>query len=549
MEILTAAQMRAIERAAIEGGQVTGQELMERAGKAVVEAIFEQWPELKTGERRAVILCGPGNNGGDGFVVALELLRLEWSVEVFLEGDAQRLPRDAKAFFDQLSRIHHVRPASWIVDEGDFYAVVEEPIDVFVDALFGIGLNRPIQSIVYGDPELGEDPSEEYESHFNEWRAVSTVSGIDQRQPRVVSIDIPSGFCADSGRGLDIVFRPDLCVTFHAPKRGHVLSDCATEISHLVVADIGLPRGHGPWVIPPEVRDTLPDEPFVTFPGAQIPVQYAAMKSNGHKFSHGHVLVLTGGFGKTGAARLAGQGALRIGAGLVSLGVPGAAQMEVATQITALMMQRIDNAADLEAALGDARISALCLGPGLGYARAKELVPVALASGRKICLDADALSAFADAPQMLFEMLHKDCVLTPHGGEFARLFPDIAGKLSVPAKTGPAYSKVDATREAAERAGCTVLFKGADTVISDPNGITRINASIRERAAPWLATAGSGDVLSGFITGLLARGWDPLSAAETAAYLHTDCALAFGPGLIAQDLPEVLPKVLAQLST
>ncbi len=269
--------------------------------------------------------------------------------------------------------------------------------------------------------------------------------------------------------------------------------------------------------------------------------------ADSHKYTHGHALILSGGSGRTGAARLAAKGALRIGAGLVTLGVPASAQMEVASQITALMLKRAGTAEELRAALEDARINALCLGPGLGLSRARELVPVALGAGRASVLDADALSAYADDPPALFKMLHKNCVLTPHGGEFAKLFPDIAEKLNAPAVTGPAYSKVDATREAAARAGCVVLFKGADTVMAAPDGQCSINAALYERRAPWLATAGSGDVLAGFITGLLARGFSPLQAAETAAWLHVECALSFGPGLIAEDLPEELPKVFCAL--
>ena len=171
----------------------------------------------------------------------------------------------------------------------------------------------------------------------------------------------------------------------------------------------------------------------------------------------------------------------------------------------------------------------------------------ALKAKRGTVLDADALTRFERNPEVLFDALHENCVLTPHAGEFKRLFPDIAEKLAEPATIGPAFSKVDATRQAAARAGCTVLFKGPDTVIADPDGRCAINSSAYDRAAPWLATAGSGDVLAGFITGLLARGFAPMQAAETAAWLHTECALSFGPGLIAEDLPEELPKVFRTL--
>ncbi len=265
-------------------------------------------------------------------------------------------------------------------------------------------------------------------------------------------------------------------------------------------------------------------------------------------------------------------GALRIGAGLVTLGCPPEALAENAARLDAIMLREVEDDETLDELLRDRRINALGLGPGLGLdARAESLVAAALrwhlrgdlplidatdaqverwmrAHGhRPACvLDADALTILAREPA-LFVQLHDRCVLTPHAGEFARLFPDIAEKLAAPAMKGPAYSKVDATREAAKRAGCVVLYKGPDTVIADPSGRCSINSAHYERAAPWLATAGSGDVLSGFIAGLLARGFDPMQAAETAAWLHVECARKAGPGLIAEDLPEQLPAVFRDL--
>lgn len=270
-------------------------------------------------------------------------------------------------------------------------------------------------------------------------------------------------------------------------------------------------------------------------------------KPGGHKFDHGHALVLSGGPGRTGAARLAARGALRVGAGLVTLGVPPAAQMEVASQITAIMLARVPDAAALDALLEDGRINALCIGPGLGLnAHSQSLVEAGLKSGRPCVLDADAVTLIARAAP-LFAALHPGCVLTPHGGEFARLFPDIADKLRGAPVTGPAFSKVDAAQEAAMRAGCTVLLKGPDTVIADASGRAAIHAAVYDRAAPWLATAGAGDVLAGFIAGLIARGKTPTDAARAATWLHVECARAFGPGLLAEDLPEILPDVLRGL--
>ena len=273
-----------------------------------------------------------------------------------------------------------------------------------------------------------------------------------------------------------------------------------------------------------------------------------AKSPEAHKYAHGHALILSGGAGHTGAARLAARAATRIGAGLVTLGTPGSAQLEVAAQVTEVMLKQVEDGPALGRVLEDARFNALCLGPGLGIARARDLVPAALEAKRATVLDADALTAFADSPDALFAMLHENCVLTPHGGEFARLFPDIAAKLAAPATTGPACSKIDATREAAARAGCTVLFKGPDTVVADGSGRASITAAVYDRAAPWLATAGAGDVLAGLIAGLLARGFKAPDAADTAAWLHVEAARRFGPGLVATDLPETLPAVLAALA-
>ncbi|WP_420586758.1 NAD(P)H-hydrate dehydratase [Ruegeria sp.] len=535
-ELLTAAQMRAIEQAAIESGGVTGLELMERAGLGVVAAIFEEWPELAKSSGRAVVLCGPGNNGGDGFVVARLLKEWGWAVEVFLYGDPEKLPPDARVNYERWLESGSVSP----LPEGFWLP----RCDLHVDALFGTGLKRSISS-----------------------KISYSLSYLNKSHPHFVSVavDIVSGICADSGRPIGVSGNADLTVTFHRAKVGHYLGQGSERSGRIVVKDIGLPGSSFAAVADlfaylndpainhisaEEIKDTREeaDRNIKAITTLAKSSNVNIKKSNGQKFSHGHALILSGGAGKTGAARLAARGALRIGSGLVTLGVPPSAQMEVASQVTAIMLQRVEGADGFSDVLQDARLNALCLGPGLGVDRARELVPVALAAERATVLDADALTAYADDPSDLFAKLHENCVLTPHGGEFARLFPDVAEKLGAVPTKGPAYSKVDATREAAKRAGCVVLFKGPDTVIAAPNGQCSINAALYERAAPWLATAGSGDVLAGFITGLLARGFGAMQAAKTAAWLHVECARAFGPGLIAEDLPEQLPNVFKELN-
>lgn len=248
---------------------------------------------------------------------------------------------------------------------------------------------------------------------------------------------------------------------------------------------------------------------------------------------------------------MAARGALRIGAGLVTVGAPPPALIENAARLDAIMLRPVKGAAGLAEILSDARFNAVCLGPGIGVGEeTMALVKVALqsADGRNVVLDADALTSFQPDPQHLFDLCAgTNVVLTPHMGEFGRLFPDLAARLAEPVLTGPAYSKVDAVRQAATRANAVILLKGADTVIADTDGRASINLAHYDRSAPWLATAGSGDVLAGFITGLLARGFEPMQAAETAAWLHVECALKFGPGLIAEDLPEQLPAVFRDL--
>lgn len=266
-------------------------------------------------------------------------------------------------------------------------------------------------------------------------------------------------------------------------------------------------------------------------------------KMPGHKYEHGHALVLSGGPGRTGAARLAARGALRIGAGAVTIGVPPAAQLEVAMQVTAIMLQRISDGEALIEALKDSRINALCVGPGLGLgARAAELVKTALAAP-KVVLDADALSLLAKDAD-LRAGLHKGCILTPHMGEFARLAPDLADA----ARGEGQDAKAQATQVAAARFGCVVLLKGPETIIATPEGEVRRHRATHDRATPWLATAGAGDVLAGFITGLIAREVAPVEAASLASWLHAEAALTHGPGLIAEDLPDLLPQVLRHLN-
>ncbi|PYE85506.1 NAD(P)H-hydrate epimerase [Pseudoroseicyclus aestuarii] len=492
LPLLTAAEMREAEAAAMAGGAVTGLDLMERAGAGAVEALLARLgPEA---QGRALVLCGPGNNGGDGFVVARLLAERGWRVTVHAMGGGGGDAATARTRWEALGP---VRPMDEAAE-----AVAGTEAAVIVDALFGTGLTRALD--------------------------LPVVQALARRRaaeapPFVLAIDTPSGLDADSGRVLGQAVSADLTVSFHTAKPGHVLAEGPAHCGSLRVCDIGLP--------PAESAARLVAAPEIE-------------KRGGHKFDYGHALVLSGGVGRGGAARMAARGALRIGAGLVTLGCPPAAVIENAAQLDAVMLRPLKDADALRAMLEDARLNALCLGPGLGtWGREAALTAAALASGRRAVLDGDALTLISQDAGLM-AALHPGCLLTPHEGEFKRLFPQIHERLVAPATTGPAVSRIDAARQAASEAGCTVLLKGPDTVIADPSGAVRVHAGVYQRAAPWLATAGAGDTLAGFACGLLARGLPPLEAAAAAAYLHVSCALEVGPGLIAEDLPEALPAVL-----
>ncbi|WP_413788569.1 NAD(P)H-hydrate dehydratase [Paludibacillus litoralis] len=512
MELLTAAQMRGIEQAAIGGGSVAGLELMERAGSGVVDALLAWRPAFFRAPGRAAALCGPGNNGGDGFVIARRLKEAGWEVEVFLLGDPEKLPPDAAENARRWRELGRIRPLAEAPDD------LGASADLVIDALFGTGLARPLEG------------------------AAARICAALSARPAggravVVGVDAPSGLCSDSGRvlgdGSAAAMVCDLTVTFHRERLGHRLDQGPDRLcGDLRVVDIGLSGA------PREAARLIG------------PKAFDVAKRGGHKYAHGHVFVISGGAGKGGAARLAARGALRVGAGLVTVGAPPAAMAENAARLDAIMLRPIGDAEELAAALADPRLNALALGPGMGGGEgARAMVKAALTEGRRgVVLDADALSAFSDDPDSLFALSHDaNAVLTPHMGEFGRLFPAIRAKLAAPSATGPAYSKADAAREAAALAGCVVLLKGPDTVVARPDGGAAVVSAAYERACPWLATAGAGDVLTGMIAGLIARGMDAGPAAEAAAWLHQEAALTFGPGLIAEDLPETLPAVFRAL--
>lgn len=473
------------EAAAAAG--VPGVRLMESAGRAVFDALREAWP-LGRLHGDVVVLCGPGNNGGDGFVVARLLAEAGWPVRLGLLGAREALKGDAA---------HHA--ALWKGPIAELSPALLEGAGLAVDALFGAGLTRPIEGL-----------------------AAQTLCAARVRGLPVLAVDVPSGLQGDSGAVLGEVVAPaDLTVTFFRPKPGHLLIPGRRLCGRLVVADIGIPESVLATIAPQLHRNQPP-----------LWLQHWPRRTaESHKYHFGHAL-LVGGAEMTGAARLAARAALRAGAGLVSLAAPSEALAVYQLSSPSLIVLPGSDPQSLTHRLEEPRYNALLIGPGLGVGEgACEAADVLLATGRACVLDADALSSFADAPARLFSAIKGPTVLTPHDGEFARLFPELTG------------DRLKRASVAARMSGAVVLLKGADAVIAAPDG----RAALVENAPPFLATAGTGDVLSGMIVGLLAQGLPAFEAAAAGAWLLGAAARHFGPGLISEDLPECLPAIRAAL--
>jgi hydroxyethylthiazole kinase-like uncharacterized protein yjeF len=317
-------------------------------------------------------------------------------------------------------------------------------------------------------------------------------------------------------------------VTFFRRKIGHALLPGRLHCGTVRIADIGIPA---------TVLDDL--KPRVWSNAPQLwRGSFPLPRVDGHKYARGHAVVVSGGLASTGAARLAARGALRAGAGLVTIATPREALAVNATANLAVMVRPVEGADELSEFLSDQRRNVVVLGPGGGVGRPmRELVLAALAGGRAVVLDADALTSFADEPQTLFAATRARSaatLMTPHEGEFSRLFKALGSEVR---------SKVERARKAAQEAGAVVLLKGPDTVVAASDG----RATIAENAPPWLATAGSGDVLAGIAAGCLAQGMPAFEAASAAVWLHGEAGNAAGPGLIAEDLPEAMPAIFRQL--
>jgi hydroxyethylthiazole kinase-like uncharacterized protein yjeF len=490
--LLTTAEMARADALTIAAG-TPGATLMDRAGRAVADAVSRS----RRAGARVLVLCGPGNNGGDGFVAARVLQERGYRVELCLLGPRDALKGDAAA-----------AAALWRGEAGPLSEADTAGADIIVDALFGAGLSRDLDGL-----------------------AKDVVERVNASGKPVVAVDVPSGLDGDSGQIRGAAIRATETVTFFRMKPGHLLFPGRLLCGPVRVADIGIrddvlvQLGPKQWRNEPALWRDL----------------FAAPAADGHKYGRGHAVVVSGAEDATGAARLASRAALRMGAGLVTVASPAAALAINAAALTAVMVRASDGAEGLAALLADPRKSALVLGPGAGVgAETRSMVAAGLAAGPHVVLDADALTSFAGDAAALAALIAgrrngnpQGVVLTPHEGEFTRLFK---GMQSV---TEP-VSKLERCRKAAASVGAVVLLKGPDTVVAAPDGRAVINAN----ATPWLATAGSGDVLAGFIGGLLAQSVPVFEAACAAAWFHGAAGAAIGPGLIAEDLPEVLPGVL-----
>ncbi len=479
-EVFTNKEMAKADTLAVKSG-TPSLTLMENAGAAVADAIAARYAP-----GRVAMLCGPGNNGGDGFVAARHLAAHGFEVLVAAGGGHKG---DAAAM-----------AAKWQGARSPLALSALDGAALIVDALFGAGLSRPLE----GD-----------------YRRL--VEAMNRASVPVIAVDVPSGVDGDTGEARGAAVRADLTVTFFRLKPAHLLLPGRGLCGEVLVADIGIPESACDGI-----------RLFENSPALWV-AEFRWPRAEAHKYARGHCVVISGPAHATGAARLAARGALRIGAGLASVAAEGNAVAANAAHLTAIMVKPFEGAKGLKQLLSDRRLNAVVLGPGLGVGgKTRTLVKAVLASGAAAVLDADALTSFRDDPKSLFAQIKHPAVLTPHEGEFERVFPRIL-------KTAP--SKVEAARTAAARANAVVLLKGSDTVIASPDGRAAINAN----APATLATAGAGDVLAGFIGGLLAQGMAPFEAASAAAWLHGDAAGRFGPGLIAEDLPEILPESLSGL--
>lgn len=486
MRLATAKEMQLIDRKAIRSFGIPSMALMERAGLAVVERATEYFDAPK-----ALVIAGPGNNGGDGVMVARELLNRGRKASVLLTSRQENLSPDCRA------QLKAAREFGVPVRFGYTPTAQELHGAVIVDAIFGTGLTKNIKGAIAG-----------------------TINAINSSGCPVVSVDMPSGVSADTGQALGGAVQADITVTFGAAKRGHLLHPGAALTGELFVHDIGFPR---------ELISTIK---CIGPSAAEMALLLPEREPGSHKGDHGHLLVLAGSKGKTGAAFMAAEAALRAGAGLVTLGAPEALfdiYQARATEAMTLSLPSTKDGAFSSAALEEtlsfcsSSATAIAIGPGLGMDKdtVKLVREIVRLSPVPAILDADAINALGPGAAGILGRSHSPVVLTPHPGEFARISGMSAKKTL---EDRPA-----AALRFAKKSGACLALKGAPTIIASPEGEIFINTT----GGPALAKAGSGDVLTGMTGGLIATGMVPLEAAVLGAYLH-----GLGGDIAAEELGE-----------
>jgi hydroxyethylthiazole kinase-like uncharacterized protein yjeF len=496
IELLLPYEMSEADRLTIEEHGIPGITLMENAGKAVAGVVAARYPPGS----RVVVVAGPGNNGGDGFVAARVLAERGYAVRMLLFGQRDKLKGDAAEAAARWTGTTEVASAASLTDT-----------DVVIDALYGAGLNRAVE----GDARI-------------------LIEAMNAATAPVYAVDLPSGINGRSGKVMGVAVNAVETITFFRKKTGHVQQPGRLHCGRVNVADIGIPDSVLREILPrPSTFLNIPELWSALFPVPRI---------DGHKYSRGHAVVVSGRMPTTGAARLAARGALRAGAGLATIASPRDALAVHAASNLAVMVRAADGVEELQQLLSDKRMNAVVLGPGGGVGPAmRQTVLAALATDRAVVLDADALTSFEGREldlELIFARLETGfpTVLTPHEGEFRRLF----GRFDT--VRYPTSDRLDWATFAASKSNTCVVLKGPDTIVAAPG-----RAAIANNAPPWLATAGSGDVLAGFIAGLLAQGMPPFEAACAAVWLHGECAVEVGPGLISEDLSDALPKIYRRL--
>jgi len=484
--------MEQLDRDTISCGTL-GIQLMEQAGSSAVEQICHHYSPIPT-----LVLCGPGNNGGDGFVIARLLAQQGFNVQV-----AQALPKGHYQNDAAIMEQKYIGEA--IALEECCKVIDDQQYQLVIDALFGTGLNRPIEGIYH-----------------------TVLQKVSTLKAPIVAIDIPSGINGNTGQVQGIAAPAMLTVTFAFKKLGHTLIPGRDYCGKIIVTDIG----HPPNLLQDIRSDYIENHP-------ELWQKYLPSPSNqSHKYNRGYTLIYGGPIACTGASRMASYAALRAGAGICSIACTPAALPIYAASVTAIMTKSYSSDAELNKMLDSNKLNALLIGPGAGVNDTTRRHTLMMLNTQLPCvLDADALTCFSDNPQILFNAIKQRnaaTILTPHSGEFDRIFG-----ITTPEK------RIESVMKAAMNSGAIIILKGADSIIGTPDG----NVTINTHASFHLATAGAGDVLAGIIAGLLATNMPPYKAVQAAIWIHGECGIRCGKGLIAEDLIDVLPNILHSLTT